>query len=151
MEVFVVLSGIVHGCSSIGQSSRACTGIIGGTRKTTNYQGRSSIVSMHHDTTINLKPTVMYASKCPRYTHTYIIIYITMHATKGEFSTLLNKIHKSPILQSVAPVYAWVYRLIFTLSAAPGVCVCVCVCVCLCVCARPPTHVVTRLLALQSF
>lgn len=51
MEVYVDLSGLVHGCSSIGQSSLVCTGLIRGRQKTrwsTNQQGHSPIVSIHH-------------------------------------------------------------------------------------------------------
>lgn len=80
MEVYVDLSGIVQWCSSIGQSSQACTGLVRGRQKTrwsTNQQGHSPIVSMHHNTcsytTMTHKPTKICDSKCSCYIHAKVL------------------------------------------------------------------------------
>lgn len=56
MEVCVGLNGIVHWCSSIGQRSQACTGLVRGRQKTQLYRNQQwVIVSMNSNMLIDEK------------------------------------------------------------------------------------------------
>ena len=112
MEVYVDLSGIVHWCSSIGQSSLACTGLIRRRQKThwsTNLKGHSPIVSMHHHTcrctTMTHKPTKNHA-------------HANVCKCMQKLFFLNSRQHRNnkAMLQIVVSVCVWNYRWTFTWS-----------------------------------